>query len=1156
LSASAFATIVVVTAVVLAPVASIAPAAAESTPPVNGQFAVAQGTSCTVVSPVTNTSQTVQEFYDYRNPESGYEGSEYSSYGTVEYQEAETSVVLFYTGANGTSLVTVNNRLGGGGGSTVTMQFSGLPADGNWDVQDDLYPGQDDDWVIGETATTVDWKWAGERTDGGAYTGFGSFDGTTVIEPGFNEDAAHWDDWDYSNYMDAWVVKGADGTSTSLDMDRRVFVHGGDCLETPPDAAVSGPEEAETGANVTFDAGATTDDEAVGGYEWDFDGDGAVDEITTEASATHAYSETGNYTATVTAFDTYGNGDTATTTVSVTEPGSPPDATLDAPSDATANESITLDASGSSDEGSITEFQWDFEGDGTQDATTSSGTVEPTYTESGEMTPEVTVVDDDSETETASTTVTVESQNSPPSAALDVPATAAEGESVTLDAGDSTDDSGIASFRWDFEGDGEVDDTTTGSSVSHTYTAGNYTPTVTVVDGDGGQDSASASIAVEAASSPPNAVLDAPSETTVNESTTLDASGSSDEGSIAEFRWDFDGDGTVDQTTTSGTVEHTYTESGETTPEVTVVDEDNATAADSATVTVRPPNSPPEATLDAPSTADAGEEVTLDASGSTDDRGIASFRWDFEGDGEVDTTTESGTVTHTYAEGNYTPTVTVVDSDDATDAANASIEVQQASSPPNAVLDAPAEATVNESVTLDASASADEGSIAEFRWDFDGDGTVDQTTTSGTVEHTYTQTGDVTTAVTVVDDDSATAADSATVTVSESDPALTAELSVGTEGPAVDESVSFDGSASTPADDIVSYEWTFGDGENATGQAVEHAYESAGTYTVTLEVASSDGDVATAEETLVVQADDSGNDGGDGDDGGNNNSGNDAGGNNGGNDAGGNNGGTNNGANNAGGTNNGGAGGNNNAGGPDNSEEPTDPAAPDIGAADVSFADETLVAGDSLTVEATLTNDGDAAGERAVEFVVNGTVVENRTVNLTANESETVTFTRQLTTPGSATVSVDGTTQTVDVQPAEPDISVARVEQSTDSVLAGETFDLSAYVQNTGTAEGATSVELELFGEVVDTKHVTVPAGETREVTFTRQIQAPGSYTASVGNATVSLEVASEDTTTTSDTTTTTGDSSNVLSPGFGPAVAVLALALAAAGRFAWRRKE
>jgi PKD repeat protein len=60
--------------------------------------------------------------------------------------------------------------------------------------------------------------------------------------------------------------------------------------------------------------------------------------------------------------------------------------------------------------------------------------------------------------------------------------------------------------------------------------------------------------------------------------------------------------------------------------------------------------------------------------------------------------------------------------------------------------------------------------------------------------------------------------------------------------PKVGETVTFDGSSSTPnGGTITKYEWDFGDSGKATGQVVTHAYSSKGLYTVTLNVTDTEG---------------------------------------------------------------------------------------------------------------------------------------------------------------------------------------------------------------------------------------------------------------------------------------------------------------------------
>ena len=99
-------------------------------------------------------------------------------------------------------------------------------------------------------------------------------------------------------------------------------------------------------------------------------------------------------------------------------------------------------------------------------------------------------------------------------------------------------------------------------------------------------------------------------------------------------------------------------------------------------------------------------------------------------------------------------------------------------------------------------------------------------------------------------------------------------------------------------------------------------------------------------------------------------------------------------------------------------------------------------------------------------------------------------------------------------------------------------------MSNTGHAAGSERVQLELFGEVVAVENVSVAPGETRRVEFTRSIQAPGDYEATVGNASVSIRVAGDDATTTESTTTTSQSGGGV--PGFGVAVALVAVLVAA----------
>src|SRR5207249_3505276 len=94
------------------------------------------------------------------------------------------------------------------------------------------------------------------------------------------------------------------------------------------------------------------------------------------------------------------------------------------------------------------------------------------------------------------------------------------------------------------------------------------------------------------------------------------------------------------------------------------------------------------------------------------------------------------------------------------------------------------------------------------------------------------------------------------VTVSSSDAAPVAALSVSPSSVKVGQSVAADGSASTDIDatPIATYSFDWGDGSAATGPkpgaTAAHAYVSAGTYTVTVTDTAGNASTATAQAVL------------------------------------------------------------------------------------------------------------------------------------------------------------------------------------------------------------------------------------------------------------------------------------------------------------------
>jgi len=173
-----------------------------------------------------------------------------------------------------------------------------------------------------------------------------------------------------------------------------------------------------------------------------------------------------------------------------------------------------------------------------------------------------------------------------PSAELNAfPLLIQEGETVTFDARDSDPIEGlIAEYRWDF-GDGQTTETTTGFT-SHRYTTfGIFTAELTVVNDQGGEDTATKSINVNGA---PTLNITYPDSIRSGDSVYLDASNSVDpEGDELRFEWDLnwgedsDGDGDMrnDIDATESTVLLSTNRSG--------IIQGSLTATDSADATVK-----------------------------------------------------------------------------------------------------------------------------------------------------------------------------------------------------------------------------------------------------------------------------------------------------------------------------------------------------------------------------------------------------------------------------------------------------------------------------------------------------------------------------------------------------------------------------------------
>jgi PKD repeat protein/KaiC/GvpD/RAD55 family RecA-like ATPase len=239
------------------------------------------------------------------------------------------------------------------------------------------------------------------------------------------------------------------------------------------------------------------------------------------------------------------------------------------------------------------------------------------------------------------------------------------------------------------------------------------------------------------------------------------------------------------------------------------------------------------------------QSVRFNASNSLDlDGQIMNYLWDF-GDGMNAT---GKTTSHTYTDNaNYTVELIITDDDGLKSSTQEVINILNR--PPTAQFTESAEIVDTDVIIhFNASLSYDlDGSITGYFWDF-GDGT---NTTSMTTNHSYQDNGNYTVSLTVTDDDGATDSTNSSKTVHNKPPAASFIKSPETAYTA--QSTAFNASDSyDPDGTIMEYFWDFGDGINATGIIVNHAYTENGTYTVTLTVTDNDGAATSINATMTV----------------------------------------------------------------------------------------------------------------------------------------------------------------------------------------------------------------------------------------------------------------------------------------------------------------
>lgn len=194
----------------------------------------------------------------------------------------------------------------------------------------------------------------------------------------------------------------------------------------------------------------------------------------------------------------------------------------------------------------------------------------------------------------------------------------------------------------------------------------------------------------------------------------------------------------------------------------------------------------------------------------------------------------------------------------------------------------------------------------------------------------------------------------------------------------------------------------------------------------------------------------------------------------------------------------------------DSEAVPVEILEPPVYSVDIDGTNEPVEEGDRLEVETTVTNDGEAAGERLIILTADGEAVKEKAVDIEPDESTTITLgyeTEHGDAP-SADLEVlspdDSETTTADIEEV-PFFAVSDVD-STAPVDVGETVKVTATIENTGDGIESQTVWLYYDDDRVDERESLELGGDDSEsVTFEYD-------TTSADVPTTNLTVATEDT--------------------------------------------
>jgi hypothetical protein len=239
---------------------------------------------------------------------------------------------------------------------------------------------------------------------------------------------------------------------------------------------------------VKFDASTSYSPSGTMDYEWDLDGNGSYETHTSTPVVYKKYPIAGTYAIGLKIIDGDNSGLTDTAAHNLTVYNAPRAVLAASPALALPGQQVTYSAAGSTGDGGVTKYDWDLDGDGTYETHTSTPAATQSYQSLGERTIRLRVTDSHGTSASASVKETV--TRAPSAAFTFAPSPAVINETVKFDGSQSSDDSKVADYAWDLDGNGTFEtDTHANPKTTMKYTTvGTVNVRLRVTDDNGLQD--------------------------------------------------------------------------------------------------------------------------------------------------------------------------------------------------------------------------------------------------------------------------------------------------------------------------------------------------------------------------------------------------------------------------------------------------------------------------------------------------------------------------------------------------------------------------------------------------------------------------------------------------------------------------------------------